>query len=212
MPPAQRRRQIPRRRPGYDRNVAPQTASLQGDDATTGRCGRHRPLRYAFPRGPRGASPEAGAGPRPVGSAGLRVKTIARAGFFSRVSVLALALVLAWAAPASDRRQGSAWLTRARARTRMRTTTLMVPCAKASTLSSGGHDERHDAARAVRPWAPACAAHGVPRGGLDFHGERQHVLGLSASHGPRERSDADGRHGDDPEASRWLWAAPCPTE
>jgi hypothetical protein len=120
MAPAQRRRQIPRRRPGYDRNVAPKTVSLHGDDAATGRCGRRRSLRYAFPRGPRVASPEAGTGPRPVGSAGLRVKTIARAGFFSRVSLLALALVLAWAAPASDRRQGSAWLTRALERGRAR--------------------------------------------------------------------------------------------
>jgi hypothetical protein len=88
----------------------------------------------------------------------------------------------------------------------------MVPCAKASTIFSGGHDDRRDAARAVRPWAVGCAAHGAPRDGLDFHGERQHVLGLSTSHGPRGRSDADGRHRDDSEANRWFWAEPWPTE
>jgi hypothetical protein len=50
----------------------------------------------------------------------------------------------------------------------MRTTTLMVPCAKASTLSSGGHDERHDAARAVRPWAPLALLMGCPEAGWTF--------------------------------------------
>jgi hypothetical protein len=68
----------------------------------------------------------------------------------------------------------------------------MVPCAKASTTFSGGHDDRRDTARAVRPRVAACAAHGVPRGGLDFHCERPHVLGRSAAHGLSERSDADG--------------------
>ena len=78
------------------------------------------------------------------------------------------------------------------------------PVLKASPIFSDRHDDRRDAA--VRPWTAACAADGVPRRGLDFHCERPHVLGRSASHGLREQSEPDRR------ANRWFWAAPCPME
>ena len=115
---AQQRRQDPRRRPGCDRNVAPRTASLRGHQPATRRCRPHRSLRYAFPRRPRVAGPEAGTGPRLVGSAGLKVKRIARTGFFGQGSLLALGLVPAGAALASDRRHGSARVARALERER----------------------------------------------------------------------------------------------
>jgi hypothetical protein len=85
---ARRLYQHPRWRPGCGRNVAPRTASLHADHAARQRCRRHRPSRYAFPRGPRVTGPQAGRGPRLIGPAGLRVKRIARASFFSHGSLL----------------------------------------------------------------------------------------------------------------------------
>jgi len=82
----------------------------------------------------------------------------------------------------------------------------MVPCAKASPIFAGRQNDRRDAARGREAMGSGF------RGGLDFHCERPHVLGRSASHGLRERSNTDRRDGDGSEANRWFWAAPCPME
>jgi len=82
----------------------------------------------------------------------------------------------------------------------------MVPCAKASPIFAGRQNDRRDAARGREAMGSGF------RGGLDFHCERPHVLGRSASHDLRERSNTDRRDGDGSEANRWFWAAPCPME
>jgi hypothetical protein len=92
----------------------------------------------------------------------------------------------------------------------VRTTALIAPCAKASTLFCGRHDD--PTRRRSGREAMGSSLRWVPRGGLDFHREGSHVLGPSASAGLTERSDADDRHGDDSEAKRGFWAGPYPVE
>ena len=114
--------------------VAARTRSQRGseDGVAARRSGRDPWLQapqalktgpYAFPRGPRAAGPEARR--RLVGSAGFKVKRLARAGLFGHGRLLTPGFG-SGVGCAHKGPHGSA--RRARARTRMRTMALMVAC------------------------------------------------------------------------------------
>jgi NitT/TauT family transport system ATP-binding protein len=89
----------------------------------------------------------------------------------------------------------------------LRTTAVRVPFADASIVLRGVQDDRREAALAVRPRRRRGGSSGLwrpPKLGWTFIANASMSWGANAPHGPPERSDADGRRRDGPEATGGL--------